>query len=216
MESASENHEKGGDVMHVLAIMGSPRAGKATDRLVDEAILGSLEAAPEAQVTKVRLGEVRIGHCTNCLACRDNLDAVPYAPCVQRDDMTPLLDDLARADALILGTPVHMGHVTSLMMAFLERMCWTFAKPTGRALTVRGCPVPRTAKRRAAAVIVVSGVVPPLLRRFCDEATALIRSTLRDSLNCRTVGDMYAGAVERRGVEVYMDKARRLGRAVAS
>jgi multimeric flavodoxin WrbA len=202
--------------MHVLAIMGSPRAGKATDRLVDQALSGALEATPGASVQKIRLGEVRIGHCTNCLACRDDLEAVPYAPCVQRDDMTPLLDDLARADALIIGTPVHMGHATSLMMAFLERICWTFAKPTGRALTVRDCPVPRTAKRRTAAIIVVSGIVPPLLRRFCDDATGLVSRTLKDSLNCRTVGSLYAGAVERRGVEVYTDKARRLGRAVAS
>jgi len=202
--------------MHVLAIMGSPRAGGATDRLVDQAISGALEANPGASIQKIRLGEVRIGPCRNCLACRDDLGAVPYAPCVQRDDMTPLLDDLARADALIIGTPVHMGHVTSLMMAFLERICWTFAKPTGRVLTVRGCPVPRTAKRRTAAIIVVSGIVPPLLRRFCDEATGLVSRTLKDSLNCRTVGSLYAGAVERRGVEVYMEKARRLGRAVVS
>ncbi|MEF3697420.1 flavodoxin family protein [Desulfolutivibrio sp.] len=202
--------------MHILAIMGSPRPGRATDQLADQAISGALEANPEASIQKIRLGDVRIGPCRNCLACRDNLEAVPYAPCVQHDDMTPLLDDLARADALIFATPVHMGHVTSLAMAFLERICWTFAKPTGRVLTVRGCPVPRTAKKRTAAIIVVSGIVPPLLRRFCDEATGLVRRTLKDSLNCRIVGSLYAGAVEHRGADVYADAARRLGRAVAS
>jgi len=202
--------------MHVLAIMGSPRTGRATDQLADQAISGALEANPGASIQKIRLGESRIGPCRNCLACRDNLEAVPYAPCVQHDDMTPLLDDLARCDALIFATPVHMGHVTSLAMAFLERICWTFAKPTGRVLTVSGCPEPRTAKKRTAAVIVVSGVVPPLLRRFCDEATGLVRRTLKDSLNCRTVDSLYAGAVERRGADIYADAARRLGRAVVS
>jgi len=202
--------------MHVLAIMGSPRTGRATDHLADQAISGVREANPGASVHKVRLGELRIGACRNCLTCRDNLEAVPFAPCVQQDDMTPLLDDLARCDALIVATPVHMGNVTSLVMAFLERLCWTFAKPTGRVLTVRGCPVPRTAKKRTAAIIVVSGLVPPFLRRFCDDATGLVRSTLRDSLNCRTVGSLYAGAVERRGTDVYADAARRLGRAVVS
>ncbi|NDY58626.1 flavodoxin family protein [Desulfovibrio sulfodismutans] len=202
--------------MHVLAIMGSPRTGRATEQLLDQALAGVCEAAPQAQVKKIRLGESHIGPCRNCLACRDNLEAVPYAPCVQHDDMTPLLDDLARCDALIFATPVHMGHATSLAMAFLERICWTFAKPTGRVLAVRGCPVPRTAKQRTAAVIVVSGVVPPLLRRFCDEATPLVRRTLKDSLNCRTVGSLYAGAVERRGADMYAAAARRLGKAVVS
>ncbi len=202
--------------MHVLAIMGSPRPGKATDRLVDRAMQGVVQACPGANVKKVRLAEKTIGHCRNCLACRDNVEAVPYAPCVQRDDMAGLLEDLARSDALILGTPVHMAHVTSLMMTFLERLCWTFAKPAGRVLTVTGCPVPRTAARRRAVIIVVSGVVPPLYRRFCDQATPLLRQTIRDSLNCVTVGRLYAGAVERRGVDGYLDKALALGRRLGS
>ncbi len=202
--------------MRVLAIMGSPRPGRATDRLVDRALEGFLAAAPQAEARKVILAEKNIGHCKNCLACRDNLEATPYAPCVQRDDMDPLLDELVRADALILGTPVHMGQVTSLTLTFLERLCWTFAKPTGRVLTVSGCPVPRTARRRKAAIIVVSGIVPPLLRRFCDDATPLLRRTIKDSLNCTTVGDMYAGAVERRGLDGYLPKAFALGRRLAS
>lgn len=202
--------------MRVLAIMGSPRRGRATDQLVDRAIEGFLAEAPHAVTQKLCLAEKNIGHCKNCLVCRDNLEATPYAPCVQRDDMAPILDELARTDALILGTPVHMAQVTSLMLTFLERICWTFAKPTRRVLTVSGCPLPRTDKRRTAVIIAVSGIVPPLLRRLCDDATPLLRQAIKDSLNCATVGSMYAGAVERRGLAPYLPKAYALGRRLAS
>jgi hypothetical protein len=88
---------------------------------------------------------------------------------------------------------------------------------TGRKiLIIEGCPVPRSAKKRKAIIIVVSGIVPPLYRRFCDDATRLIRQTIKDSLNAKTVGDLYAGDVENRGVEVYLDRAYKLGRKLAS
>jgi hypothetical protein len=54
------------------------------------------------------------------------------------------------------------------------------------------------------------------LRRFCDDATSLIKSTVRDSLNARVVGDLYAGAVEKRGIDPYLQKAYRLGKKLSS
>jgi len=105
-----------------------------------------------------------------------------------------------------------MGFATAVMMTFLERICWTFAKPEKRVLTISGCPMPRSNKRRRSIIIVTSGVIPPIYRRFCDEATSLIKQVVKDSLNSKTVGDMYAGAIERRGVEHYVDKAFELGK----
>jgi hypothetical protein len=51
-----------------------------------------------------------------------------------------------------------------------------------------------------------------LYRRFCDWATACIRGIVKDSLNAKTVGDLYAGDIEHRGVEHYFDKAFDLGK----
>jgi hypothetical protein len=108
-----------------------------------------------------------------------------------------------------------MGYATSIMMAFLERICWTFAKPERKILTMKGCPMPRSPKKRKAVIIVTSGIVPPIYRRFCDDATKLIKRTANDSLNAKTVGDMYAGDVAHRGVDYYRDKAFNLGRKLA-
>ena len=198
--------------MDLLAIVGSPRKGKATDTLVDKAIDGVRSRAPGCRVKKINLIEHDIRFCRNCLACRDSQTQDPVARCAIRDDMDDISEDILRSDSLILGTPVHMGYATAIMMAFLERICWTFAKPERRILTLTGCPLPRSDKRRKAIIIVTSGVVPPIYRRFCDQATALIKGTIKDSLNAKTVGDMYAGDIEHRGVEYYFDKAFNLGK----
>ena len=197
--------------MNLLAIVGSPRKGQATDTLVDKAIQGVETGHPDAAVTKVNLADLHILHCKNCLTCRDADTDAPFSPCVIKDGMTLLYQEILKADALILGTPVHSGYPTALMMMFLERITWTFAKPEKRYLTIKGCPTPRSDKQRKAIIIVTSGIIPPLYRRFCDWATACIRGVVKDSLNAKTVGDLYAGDIEHRGAVTYFDRAFDLG-----
>ena len=105
-----------------------------------------------------------------------------------------------------------MGYATAVIMTFLERICWTFAKPEGKILSIDRCPIPRSNKPRKSIIIVTSGIVPLLFRKFCDDATKLIRKTAKDSLNAKTVGDLYAGDIEHRGVAYYYDRAFNLGR----
>ena len=201
--------------MNLLAIVGSARKGKATDTLVDRAIEGALSGSPNSDVKKLYLIDHDIQYCKNCLACRDSQTTAPVADCVIKDDMDAIREDVHRSDAFIFGTPVHMGYAPAILMTLLERLCWTFAKPQGRVFTIRGCPVPRSDKKRKAVILVTSGIIPPLFRRFCDDTTPLIRQTIRDSLNARTVGDLYAGDIEHRGAEYYFDKAFRLGKRLA-
>ncbi len=197
--------------MNLLAIVGSPRKGKATDTLVDKAIEGVLSVSQNCNVKKLHLADQDIKFCKNCLACRDSQTKEPIAKCTIQDDMDHIREDVLKSDSLIFGTPVHMGYATATMMAFLERICWTFAKPEGKILTIYGCPIPRSNKKRRSIIIVTSGIIPPLFRKLCDDATPLIRQTVKDSLNAKTVGDLYAGDIEHRGVEYYFERAFKLG-----
>ena len=153
-----------------------------------------------------------IEFCKNCLACRDSKTKKPVAKCSIRDDMDYIREDVLKSDSLIFGTPVHMGYATAIMMTFLERICWTFAKPEGKILSIYGCPIPRSNKKRKAIIVVTSGIIPPLFRKLCDDATSLIKQTAKDSLNAKTVGDMYAGDIEHRGVDYYIERAFSLGK----
>jgi len=197
--------------MNVLAVVGSARKGKSTDTLVDCAIEGAQRANPDCTVTKLYLYDRHIEFCRNCLACRDSKDTGPVARCSIRDDMDEISQDLIAADALLFGTPLHMGFAPGIVTTFLERICWTFAKPERRILTINGCPIPRQTKTRRAAIIITNGIVPPFYRRFCDRATELINCIARDSLNAKTIGSLYAGDIEHRGLDPYRDKANRLG-----
>lgn len=197
--------------MNILAIVGSPRKGKATDTLIDKAIEGVISQHPDSQVQKIHLIDHNIQFCKNCLVCRDTKTEQPYAKCIIRDDMDMISEELVKADALVLGTPVHSAFVTALMATFLERITWTFAKPEKSYGPISGCPLPRSEKPRTAIIIVTSGIIPPLLRKLCDQATSHIKGIIKDSLHAKTVGDMYAGDIEHRGVEYYVEKAYKLG-----
>ena len=42
--------------------------------------------------------------------------------CYWKDDLSPLLDRIFSADALILGSPIYLGDVTSQLTGLLERL----------------------------------------------------------------------------------------------
>jgi NAD(P)H-dependent FMN reductase len=197
--------------MNVVAIIGSPRKGKNTDTLVDKAIEGVVKISPDANVKKIYLSDHKINYCKDCLACWRSETDGPLAKCVMRDDMDEINKELLEADALIMGTPVHMAYASALMMTFLERICWTFAKPEKSYVLVKGCPLPRSKKKRKAIIIAVSGMIPNRYKRFCNEATPQIKGVIKDSLNTDTVGELYAGDVWHKNVEDYYQKAFKLG-----
>jgi len=197
--------------MNILAIIGSPRKGKSTDTLVDKTIEGVLKKSPDASIKKIHLSDHLINYCNDCLACWRSDTEDPVAGCAIRDDMDEINQDILKADALIMATPIHMAYATALMMTFLERICWTFAKHEKSYILVKGCPAPRSDKKRKAVIIAVSGMIPPRYKRACNCATAQIKGVIKDSLNAKTYGELYAGDVWHKGVEHYFDKAIKLG-----
>jgi FMN-dependent NADH-azoreductase len=196
--------------MNILALVGSYRKHQTIDQLVDAALAGATAGRTGDTVEKVHLAGLRIAYCRNCAACKKVDPAQPIADCVIHDDMDDLLPKLVAADALILGTPINLGTATAVMKTFLERACWTLAKPGHRP--IEGCPEPRTIKPRRAIILVSAGTVPPWLRWFCDDATSLLKSFCDSILGAKVVGSLYAGAVEKRGIASYQAKAFALGR----
>jgi len=199
--------------MRVVAVMGSYRKGKTIDTLVDRAIDGVKNVDPQAEVEKIVLIDRHIEYCRNCGVCRNDDPDKPIAKCAIDDDMQEILQQMREADTYVFGVPIFEGTVNAVTKTFLERICWTLARP-GR-WPVRGCPEPRAPERKRAIAILSTGLIIPLLRRFCDDATPLIKSTIRDSLNAKLVGTLYAGGVEKVGMDRYLTAAQKLGRKLA-
>ena len=195
--------------MKLLAIVGSYRTGKTIDTLTERAIAGA-HANEGVSVETVRLIDRDIKYCSNCMVCRNDDPSKEIAKCSIDDDMQEIYPAIQQADGFIFATPINIGTVTAVMKTFLERTCWTLAKPGTRP--IKGCPQPRTTFRKRAIIILSSGAVPPILRRFCDDATSLIKSSCECSFGADVVGTLYAGAVEKRGIDRYLDKAYELGK----
>jgi multimeric flavodoxin WrbA len=196
----------------LLAIVGSYRKGKNIDTLIDRSIEGA-ENVDGVQVEKIYLIEKNIKYCNNCMVCRKDDPEKNIARCVIDDDMQEIYPKIDEADGFIFGTPVNMGHVTAVMKTFLERICWVTGKPGSYPL--KGCPVPRSKKKKKAIIIISSGIVPPLFRMWCDDATSLIKCVCECNLGAGVIGNLYAGAVDVKGVEPYLDKAYILGKKLA-
>lgn len=109
----------------VIAVNGSPRKTWNTATLLAEALEGA--AAQGAATELVHLYDLDYKGCRSCFACK--LKGGPgHGRCAVRDGLAPLLDKIAAADALILGSPVYFGSVSGEMRSFLERLLFPYLK----------------------------------------------------------------------------------------
>ena len=200
--------------MKLLAITGSYRKGKTINTLMNKAIAGAQACSADIEVEKLHLVDQHIEYCKNCMVCRSDDPEKNLAQCVIDDDMQKIYPKIDQADMYIFGTPVNHGAVTAVMKTFLERCVWVLSKPGKRPID--GCPTPRTNRKKQAIILVSSGIIPPLYSRWCDDATPLLKSFCDCILNARVKGALYAGAVEKRGIDVYLNKAYRLGTKLTS
>lgn len=97
----------------VLIISGSPRKGGNSDLLCDRFREGA-EAAGNT-VEKVFLRSLKIGPCMACYGCRGK------GVCVQKDDMEELLDQMVKADVLVLATPVYFYSMDGQLKTMIDR-----------------------------------------------------------------------------------------------
>lgn len=107
--------------MKVIAINASPRKNKNTAILLDHALNGA--ASLDAETELIHLYNLNFKGCISCFACK-NKNGNSYGTCGYKDDLTPILEKIENADALILGSPIYLGSVTGEMKSFLERLIY--------------------------------------------------------------------------------------------
>lgn len=117
--------------MQVIGVNGSPRKQWNTATLVAKALEGA--AAQGAQTEIVHLYDLDFKGCTSCFACKTR-GGKSYGCCAMKDGLTPLLEKIATADALVIGSPVYFGSVTGETRSFIERLLFpylTYTVPYG-------------------------------------------------------------------------------------
>ena len=101
--------------MKVIGINASPRKNANTQTLVEAVLSGAAQKG--AQTRLVNLRELEIHGCLGCEGCKKHI-----GKCVQKDDLTPLLQELKDYDAIVLGTPVYWFHVSAQFKMLVDRL----------------------------------------------------------------------------------------------
>lgn len=109
--------------MKILAINGSPRKNKNTATLLNKALEGAASQGAETEL--VHLYDLNYKGCVSCFACKIK-NGRSYGKCALKDDLTPILEKAANADAIILGSPIYLRSITGAMRSFLERLIYQY------------------------------------------------------------------------------------------
>ena len=111
--------------MKFFAINGSPRKNCNTAQLLDKSLEGVKSVFPDAEVERVDLYDFPFHGCVSCFACK-KVNGAHYGKCAQKDDLKPVLEEVAQADGIILGSPIFFSDVTGNLRSFLERFMFPF------------------------------------------------------------------------------------------
>ncbi len=109
--------------MKIMAFNGSPRKKWNTATLLEKALEGAASQGAESEL--IHLYDLHYQGCISCFACKTR-GGKSYGRCAVKDDLAPLLEKVAQADALLLGSPVYFGNVTGEMRSFLERLMYPY------------------------------------------------------------------------------------------
>ncbi len=104
--------------MKILILNGSPRKNWNTAMMLKEAQKGAESAGAETEY--IDLFDLTYTGCRSCLACKRK-DA-DRCKCFWKDDLSPVIERIFEADALIIGSPIYLGDVTSQVHGLIERL----------------------------------------------------------------------------------------------
>lgn len=125
--------------MKMTVINASPRTGRNTASLVDEAARGARSAGAETE----RFDLYRLEKYTGCISCFGCKLKPNEGRCVCRDGLGPVLEAIRNSDGLIIGTPNYLGDVSAAFRALYERLIFQYItyKTEPRSYNTKSIPV---------------------------------------------------------------------------
>ncbi len=117
----------------IIIIDGSPRKTFNTASMLKKFAEGASSVSSEIEVKTIRLYDLDYKGCMSCMACKVKGRASNV--CKFKDAITPILEEIAQADGLVLGSPNYFGEITGQMRAFLERLAFPWLSYNDYSLT---------------------------------------------------------------------------------
>ncbi len=114
---------KGIKALKIYFVNGSPRKQWNTGTVLKRAIEGATSVGAETEL--INLYDLKYKGCISCFACK-MIGGKFHGKCAQKDDLSPILEKLSKADGIVFGTPIYFYNITSGMQAFLERFFFPY------------------------------------------------------------------------------------------
>ena len=117
----------------IVIIDGGPRRNFNTASMLQKFAEGASSVSNEIEVKTVRLYGLDYKGCMSCMACK--IKGKASNVCKFKDALTPVLEEIAEADGLVLGSPIYFGDVTGQMRTFLERLAFPWLSYNDYSMT---------------------------------------------------------------------------------
>ena len=117
----------------IIIIDGGPRATFNTASMLKKFAEGVSSVSNEIEVKTIRLYALDYKGCMSCMACK--IKGKASNVCKFKDALTPVLEEIAQADGLVLGSPIYFGDVTGQMRTFLERLAFPWLSYNDYSMT---------------------------------------------------------------------------------
>ena len=117
----------------IIIIDGGPRKIFNTASMLKKFAEGASSVNSEIEVKTVRLYDLDYKGCMSCMACK--IKGRASNVCKFKDALTPILEEIAQADGLVLGSPIYFGDVTGQMRTFLERLAFPWLSYNDYSMT---------------------------------------------------------------------------------
>ncbi|MDD6358519.1 MAG: flavodoxin family protein [Parafannyhessea umbonata] len=104
--------------MQTLVLNASPRKAWNTAKLLKSAAEGAKSAGSEVEY--IDLYDLTFTGCRSCMLCKRK--GAQRCHCYWKDDLSPIIDKIFRADVLLIGTAIYLGRPTSRYFEVLERL----------------------------------------------------------------------------------------------
>ncbi len=104
--------------MKTIILNGSPRKNWNTAMMLKAAQEGAASVGAETEY--IDLFDLSYTGCRSCLLCKRK--GAERCKCFWKDDLSPVIDRIFAADALIIGSPIYLGDITSQVHGLMERL----------------------------------------------------------------------------------------------
>lgn len=104
--------------MKVVVLNCSPRKSWNTAKLLKSAAEGARGAG--AEVEYIDMYDLNFTGCRGCMLCKRK--GAERCRCYWKDDLSPVIDKIFSADALVIGTCIYLGRPASCYFELIERL----------------------------------------------------------------------------------------------